>query len=45
MSVPKSDLLEVAATVKAAMTWDLDDDLPILCDMSAGENWGTCSAK
>lgn len=45
LSVPKSDLLEVAQTVKRAMTWDLDDDLPILCDMSVGENWGICSAK
>jgi DNA polymerase I-like protein with 3'-5' exonuclease and polymerase domains len=45
LSVPERDLRDVAVAVKQAMTWQLDDDLPVLCDMAAGRNWGEVSAK
>ena len=45
LSVPKTDALDIAREVNSAMTWQLDDDLPVLCDMAAGRNWGECSAK
>lgn len=44
LSVPKDIVLDVARDVKRAMTWQLDDDLPVLCDMSAGYSWGEVSA-
>lgn len=45
VSVAKDDLVEVAGVVKAAMSWQLDDDLPVLCDMAAGLTWGEVSDK
>jgi hypothetical protein len=44
-SVPKQDAMEVARVVMQAMTWQLDDDLPVLCDMAGGATWGEASAK
>lgn len=45
LSVPKDIVLDVARDVKAAMTWQLDDDLPVLCDMASGMSWGEVSDK
>lgn len=45
LSVPKEIAGDVAVTVKAAMTWDLAEDLPVLCDISGGQSWGVASAK
>jgi P4 family phage/plasmid primase-like protien len=44
LSSPRDIAEDVARTVKTAMTWDLDDDLPVLCDLAFGRSWGECSA-
>jgi hypothetical protein len=44
-SVPVEDASEIAGIFLNAMTWQLDDDLPVLCDMSGGASWGAASAK
>lgn len=45
VSVPKDCAEEAAREIMTAMTWDLDSDLPVLCDMSGGLTWGQTSAK
>jgi DNA polymerase-1 len=44
-SVPKDCAQEVASEIMKAMTWQLDDDLPVLCDVAMGMSWGQASAK
>jgi DNA polymerase family A/Bifunctional DNA primase/polymerase, N-terminal/Family of unknown function (DUF5906) len=45
LSSPKDCAIDVAQEVNKAFTWNLDDDLPVLCDMAAGMSWGEASAK
>ena len=45
ISAPRDSAIMVAQEVKKAMTWPLDDDIWVTCDMNFGRSWGEVSAK